>query len=248
MFESICWRLKWEKYSLEVKKSIVWQKKKEHGELVEKWKKEYDKEVKALQGKIHYNYKRKKHVPIKPKQGFLATAVREFYSDLADVKHDDNNLSKALNLQKDALIGDERVDFWKEFMSQNNVTTLKEVIRNPIPPKEVKRKANVEVSELLDCEGEEISLEELQQKCDEAEMTENGLTFVEDNTEVVDATTTVQSNNDQSNSSSILKYYVSFSNLTNDPDIKRDSEFLDNMQQIMTNGNTLKLFIPIWVV
>ena len=38
---------------------------------------------------------RKKYVPIKPKQGFLAAAVREFYSDLADVKHDDNNLSKA---------------------------------------------------------------------------------------------------------------------------------------------------------
>ena len=52
-----------------------------------------------------------------------------FESDSADVKHDDNNLSKALNLQKDALIGDERVDFWKELMSQNYVKTLKEVIR-----------------------------------------------------------------------------------------------------------------------
>ena len=30
----------------------------------------------------------------------------------------------------------------------------------------------------------------------------------------------------------------------NDPDIKRYSEFLDNIQQIMTNGNTSKLFIP----
>ena len=55
--------------------------KKELGELVEKYKKKYAKEVKALQGKTHYDYKRKKHVPIKPKQGFLATAVREFYSD-----------------------------------------------------------------------------------------------------------------------------------------------------------------------
>ena len=36
----------------------------------EKYKKEYDKEVKTLQGKTHYDYKRKKHVPIKPKQGF----------------------------------------------------------------------------------------------------------------------------------------------------------------------------------
>ena len=74
-------------------------------------------------------------------------------------------------------------------------------------------------------------------------MIESGLAAVEDNSEVVDATT-AQSNNDQSNSTSIPKHQVSFPNLANDLDIKRDSEFLDKMQQIMTNGNTLKLFIP----
>ena len=42
----------------------------------------------------------KKYVPIKPKQWFLATAVCECYSDLANVKHDDNNLSKALKFAK----------------------------------------------------------------------------------------------------------------------------------------------------
>ena len=49
------------------------------------------------------------------------------------------------------------VDFRKELMSRNSVKTLKvkEVIRNLIPPKGVKQKANVEGSELLDCEGEE---------------------------------------------------------------------------------------------
>ena len=140
-------------------------------------------------------------------------------------------------------IGDEIADFWKELMSQNFVKTLKEVIRNLILPKGVKRKANVEGSELLDCEGEEISLEEFQQQCDEDEETENDLAAVEDNSEVVDATT-VQSNNDQSNSTSIPKHHVSFSNLTNGPDIKRDSEFFDKMQQIMTNSNISKLFIP----
>ena len=84
---------------------------KELGELVEKYKKEYDKEVNALQGKT-YDYKRKKHVPIKPKQGFLATAVRKFYGDLADVKHD-NNLSKALKFAKschEKYLNDEFVD------------------------------------------------------------------------------------------------------------------------------------------
>ena len=67
--------------------------------MVEKYKKEYCKDVHAPQGKTYYDYKRKKHVPIKLKQGFLATAVREFY--LADVKHDANNLSsKALKFGK----------------------------------------------------------------------------------------------------------------------------------------------------
>ena len=40
----------------------------------------------------------KKHVPIKPTCGFLAKAVREFYSDLADVKNDDPRFNRALKL------------------------------------------------------------------------------------------------------------------------------------------------------
>ena len=71
-------------------------------------------------------------------------------------------------------------------------------------------------------------------------MTENDLSAVEDNS--TDGTT-AQSNNNQSNSTSIPKHLVSFSNLTNDPDFKRDSEFLDKIQQIVTNGNTLTLLI-----
>ena len=66
---------------------------------------------------------------------------------------------------------------------------------------------------------------------------------MEDNSEVVDATT-VHSNNDQSNSTSIAKLRVSFSNLINDPDIKRGSGFLDKMYQIVTNINTSKLSMP----
>ena len=63
-----------------------------------------------------------------------------------------------------ALNEDEMVDFGKELMSQNSIKTSKEVIGNLIPPKGVKRKANVERSELLDCEGEKIYLEEFQQE------------------------------------------------------------------------------------
>ena len=141
-----------------------------------------------------------------------------------------------------ALTGKEMVDFQKKSKLQNSAKALKEVIRNLIPPKGVKQKANTEGSELLDCEGEEISLEKFQQERDEDEVIENDHAVVEDNSEVVDYTT-VKSNNDQSNSTLIPKHYISFSNLNNDSDVIRDSsEFLDKMQQIMTNGN--KLFIP----
>ena len=74
-------------------------------------------------------------------------------------------------------------------------------------------------------------------------MIENDLAAVDDNSEAADATN-VQSNNDQSNSAPIPKHHVSFLSLTNNPDIKRDSEFLNKMQQIMTNSNISKLFIP----
>ena len=43
--------------------------------MIVKYKEDYDKEIKNLDGKIHYDYKRKKHVPMKPKQGFLTTSV-----------------------------------------------------------------------------------------------------------------------------------------------------------------------------
>ena len=37
---------------------------------------------------------------MKPKQSFLATAVREFYTNLSKVKHDDPNLLEALKFVK----------------------------------------------------------------------------------------------------------------------------------------------------
>ena len=57
-----------ERYSLAEKKEL--------GEIIVKYLEDYDKEVRNLEGKTHYDYKRKKHVPTKPKQGFLVTAVR----------------------------------------------------------------------------------------------------------------------------------------------------------------------------
>ena len=127
-------------------------------------------------------------------------------------------------------MGDEMEDFWKELVSQNFVKTLKEVIRNLIAPKGVQRKAFWRWRKIF------------RRTLDKDELTENDLAAVEDNSKVADATT-IQSNNHQRNSTSIPKYHVGFSILINDPDIKRDSEFLDKIHQIMTNGNTSKLFI-----
>ena len=88
-----------------------------------------------------------------------------------------------------ALIGDDMIDFRKELMRQNSVKTLEEVIHNLMQPKGVKVKGNVEGSELSECEGEETSLEEFQQDCVKDEVTENDFATVEDNSDVVDATT-----------------------------------------------------------
>ena len=44
--------------------------------MIVKYKEDYDKGLKNIEGKAHYGYNRKKkYVPMKPKQGFLATAV-----------------------------------------------------------------------------------------------------------------------------------------------------------------------------
>ena len=74
--------------------------KRELGELVNKHKEKYDNEVKELEGKTRYDYKRKKHVQLKPQQGFLAAAVREFYTDLSKAKHHDPKLVNALKFAK----------------------------------------------------------------------------------------------------------------------------------------------------
>ena len=58
------------------------QEKQKLGALVEKLKKECDKEKKALDGKTWYDYKRKKRVPMKPKERCLAAAVTKFYTKL----------------------------------------------------------------------------------------------------------------------------------------------------------------------
>ena len=68
--------------------------------MVDKYKKKYDGEVSALRGQTTYDYRTKKHVTNKPNHEFLATAVREFCSDLDDAKHNDPNLLNAVKLAK----------------------------------------------------------------------------------------------------------------------------------------------------
>ena len=46
--------------------------KRELGKLIVK---DYEKELKILEDRTHHDSKRKKHLPLKPKQGFLAIAV-----------------------------------------------------------------------------------------------------------------------------------------------------------------------------
>ena len=49
-----------------------------------------------MEGKTVWDNKRKKHVPVKPKWGYLARSAREFYSGLKNAKHNDPNLDRAI--------------------------------------------------------------------------------------------------------------------------------------------------------
>ena len=61
-----------------IKKKYSLSEKKQFGGLISNHKEKYDKELKELEGKTRYDHKRKKHVPMKPKQGFIAAAVLLF--------------------------------------------------------------------------------------------------------------------------------------------------------------------------
>ena len=70
-------------------------------ELVAKRKEEYDAEV--MREKSRYYAKRKKHVQVKPSSGFIARAVREFYTDLAEAKNEDSEFCKVVKLASQCL-------------------------------------------------------------------------------------------------------------------------------------------------
>ena len=74
------------------------EEKLELAELVKKCNGEYDAEVAENKGKTKYDSKRKKHVPIMPTTGYVAKAVRTYYSDLADCSNDDPLFDKAIKL------------------------------------------------------------------------------------------------------------------------------------------------------
>ena len=143
-----------------------------------------------------------------------------------------------------SLVGEEMVAFLKELMSSNSSKTLKEVIRKLIPPKGVKTKSNVEGSELMDCEGEEISEEE------QAEEMEEMLDEETVPDEAVETVRTVDTTESNAPTNSPVVHVVQkkldsrLSNFTTDPDIKKDAEFLEQFNEMMTDSSTSKLFIP----
>ena len=84
-----------DKYTLEEKNAL--------GKLCKSYKKEYKLSVSENSQIVNFSEKRRKHVKTLPSGGYVARAVREFYSDLKDVKHDNPTLTKALKLGKRCL-------------------------------------------------------------------------------------------------------------------------------------------------
>ena len=91
-----------DKYSLD--------EKDEFSKLCKKYKEEYDAKVEECKKEVNWNDKIKKHTNKLLREGYLARAVREYYPDLQDLKHDHLVLAKALQLGKrcyDQVVKDE---------------------------------------------------------------------------------------------------------------------------------------------
>ena len=75
-------------------------------------KEEYDLEAEKHKGKTKYDYKRKRHVPIKPSTGIIAKTVRQFYGDLKNAINNDAEFVHAVkNLLHDLTRKCEMKDF-----------------------------------------------------------------------------------------------------------------------------------------
>ena len=84
-----------DKYTLEEKNAL--------GQLCKRYKAEYEITAAENSQKVIFNEKRRKHVKILPRGGYLARAVRDFYSDLNYAKQNDPSLTKAIKLGKRSL-------------------------------------------------------------------------------------------------------------------------------------------------
>ena len=69
--------------------------KRQLGELVQRYKAEYDILVVNSEGKAKFDRQRGKHVPDLPKKDYVSHAVRSFYIDMKDRKSNDNEFKAA---------------------------------------------------------------------------------------------------------------------------------------------------------
>ena len=119
---------KYEKYSLAEQQEL--------GAKVKEFKQQYLSELEALKGKTHYDYKRKRHVPDQPKQGYVTAAVRSFYSNLKNSKSDSQEMKNACKLAKRCYekleqgdFEDSASSFYEDWLQQNPGTPDEEKLQ-----------------------------------------------------------------------------------------------------------------------
>ena len=78
------------------------EEKLELGRLVSKYEQLHKEEVEKFKGKTIWDRRRKRHMPILPKWGPVARAVREFYTDLSGLKNCDPVFSRACKVAQRA--------------------------------------------------------------------------------------------------------------------------------------------------
>ena len=142
-------------------------------------------------------------------------------------------ITNALDGSEDHLISDKLFElvgvkikkFREKLMMEESPSTLDELIKTITAPKGIRRGRNVEGQiegeELMDCSGDEINSDDEDEDTDKDENDGEIKLTKEKSTSVLNLT-----------------------NLSNDPDVNADAEFLNTFQILLETQTTSRLFIP----
>ena len=164
----------------------------------------------------------KKHTKPIPRQRYIARAVRDFYPDLRNVKHNDPNLQAAVKLGKrchEPLLNSEST-------CEINVGVKRKGEKTTVPVDEGQ--------ELFDCDSEELNHEPLLESDDsDQDDEENG-----------DPANEGEQSQTENQQTTTVAPVLLASIVKDNPELEKDAIFLDNLGTLLSTSDTSDKFVP----